>query len=76
MLFLFTFNFCFFHAQEVAFRAAVLLEWHDDLDFAIREVLPTVCKYHIANITELTMEVEKLERWVLEVATLDSFFQR
>ena len=76
MVCLFTMCFCFSHAQEIAFRDAVLVEWHEQLDFTLRNVLPTVCRYHIANVTDLTVEMQKLQRWVSELTIVDSFFQR
>jgi len=65
-----------FSSQERLFRVAVISEWEDELDFALRNRMPTVANNHIRNILDLETELQKLESWWVGLTLVESYFRQ
>ena len=65
-----------FFSQERLFRVAAISEWEDELDFALRNRMPTVANNHIRNILDLETELQKLESWWAGLTLVESYFRQ
>ena len=54
----------------------MISEWEDELDFALRNRMPTVANNHIRNILDLETELQKLESWWAGLTLVESYFRQ
>jgi hypothetical protein len=58
--------------QEICYRAMLIRMWYAELDHCINERLITPTRYHMRNIEELQMELQKLDGFVYNLTMIDS----
>ena len=62
--------------QEILIRTSAISGWTEELDYCIRERMPTVANRHIRNIIELEAELQKLISWWDGLTLVESFFRQ